>query len=268
MRKILDVAQLKTGETPQVRFPHGPAQAQLRRPTLPFHFDQTGFGKLPDVMRDGRGADRFLLAQTAAGHAFGPRHLLENGEAAPVGQRTRNGVELVLGQLLTGWAAFRGHFGSANRRARRPAAIQASGFVQTTCPVTRMRPCAPAAILWDRGFVMALHMKTGENSQRADKQLAVPSAAAADPAAFELLRVWVAHQAQQVTLRPGVWQEPSAWGVMLADLARSIVKIHAENDAELDGDAFLSALLEGFDNEIESVLEEFGEDDEQEHEAG
>lgn len=115
---------------------------------------------------------------------------------------------------------------------------------------------------------MALNAKAGDQRQQGDKQLAVPDAATADPAAFELLRVWVAHQAQQVTLRPGVWQEPSAWGVMLADLARSIVKIHAENDAELDGDAFLSALLEGFDNEIESVLEEFGEDDEQEHEAG
>ena len=115
---------------------------------------------------------------------------------------------------------------------------------------------------------MALDANAGDKKKQVDKQLAVPNAATEDPAAFELLRVWVAHQAQQVTLRPGVWQEPSAWGVMLADLARSIVKIHAENDAELDSDAFLSALLEGFDNEIESVLEEFGEDDEQEHEAG
>jgi len=95
-----------------------------------------------------------------------------------------------------------------------------------------------------------------------EKQLEIPAAALKDKASFELLRVWVAEQAQQITLRPGIWQEPSAWGVMLADLARSIVKVHAENDEELEAEAFLAAVLEGFDTEIESVLEEFGEPEE------
>ena len=92
-----------------------------------------------------------------------------------------------------------------------------------------------------------------------EKQLAIPDAAAKDAASFELLRVWIAQQSQQITLRPGIWQEPSAWGVMLADLARSIVKVHAENDEDLDAEAFLSAVLEGFDTEIEEVLNEFSE---------
>ncbi len=100
-----------------------------------------------------------------------------------------------------------------------------------------------------------------------DKQLAIPTAAAKDPASFELLRVWVAQQSQQVTLRPGIWQDPSAWGIMLADLARSIVLVHSEADEDLDTEAFLAALLEGFDTEIESVLNEFGGED-REHEAG
>ena len=91
-----------------------------------------------------------------------------------------------------------------------------------------------------------------------EKQLAVPDAAQKDAASFELIRVWIAQQSQQITLRPGVWQEPAAWGVMLADLARNIVQVHVEHDADLDGEAFLAALLEGFDNEIESVLQEFG----------
>ena len=93
----------------------------------------------------------------------------------------------------------------------------------------------------------------------ADKQLAIPAAAGKDAASFELLRVWIAQQSQQISLRPGVWQEPSAWGVMLADLARNIVQVHVEHDEDLDGEAFLAALLEGFDNEIESVLNEFGD---------
>ncbi len=96
-----------------------------------------------------------------------------------------------------------------------------------------------------------------------EKQLAVPTAAAKDPAAFELLRVWIAGQAQQITLRPGIWQDPTAWGVMLADLARSIVQVHAENDEDLDTEAFLAAILEGFDTEIESVLNEFGDGEEE-----
>jgi len=92
-----------------------------------------------------------------------------------------------------------------------------------------------------------------------EKQLAVPTVAAKDAASFELLRVWVAEQSQQITLRPGVWADPSAWGVMLADLARNIVKVHEENDEDLDSEAFLAAMLEGFDTEIESVLNEFGD---------
>jgi hypothetical protein len=92
-----------------------------------------------------------------------------------------------------------------------------------------------------------------------EKQLAIPTAAASDPASFELLRLWIANQSQQVTLRPGIWQDPSAWGVMLADLARSIVQVHLDHDEDFDAEAFLASLLEGFDNEIESVLNEFGE---------
>lgn len=91
----------------------------------------------------------------------------------------------------------------------------------------------------------------------ADKQLQIPTAATNDAASFELIRVWVAQQSQQITLRPGIWQDPSAWGVMLADLARNIVQIHTENDDTLDSEAFLASMLEGFDNEIETVLEEF-----------
>ena len=98
------------------------------------------------------------------------------------------------------------------------------------------------------------------------KFLDPPPASSRDKASFELLRVWVAKHAQQITLRPGIWQDPSAWGVMLADLARNIVTIHAEQDADLDTEAFLAALLEGFDMEIETVLEEFGDGDAAEEE--
>ena len=96
-----------------------------------------------------------------------------------------------------------------------------------------------------------------------DKQLAIPALAARDPRSFELLRVWIAEGSQAITLQPGIWQDPAAWGVMLADLARNIVTVHAGADPDLDTEAFLAALLEGFDTEIESVLNEFGESDEE-----
>ncbi len=111
-------------------------------------------------------------------------------------------------------------------------------------------------------------MPAPSNKEKQDKQLAIPAQAQADPAGFELLRVWVAQQSQHITLRPGLWQDPAAWGVMLADLARNIVTVHVENDEDLDAEAFLAAVLEGFDTEIESVLNEFGNSDETEHEAG
>ena len=94
-----------------------------------------------------------------------------------------------------------------------------------------------------------------------DKQLAIPALAARDDRSFELLRVWIAEGSQAITLQPGIWQDPAAWGVMLADLARNIVTVHAEADPDLDTEAFLAALLEGFDTEIESVLSEFGDAD-------
>ena len=99
-----------------------------------------------------------------------------------------------------------------------------------------------------------------------DKQLPIPTAAGQDPASFELLRLWVAGQSQQITLRPGVFEDPTAWGVLLADLARNIVQVHLEQDGNLDTETFLAQLLEGFDNEIETVLNEFG--GEAEEEAG
>lgn len=103
----------------------------------------------------------------------------------------------------------------------------------------------------------ASEYKEQQRHMGTEKQLSIPAVAAKDAASFELLRVWVAQQSQQITLRPGVWAEPGAWGVMLGDLARNIVTVHAENDENLDAEAFLAGLLEGFDTEIESVLNEF-----------
>ena len=88
------------------------------------------------------------------------------------------------------------------------------------------------------------------------KYLDPPPAAARDKAAFELLRVWVAEQGQHVSLRSGTWEDPFAWGIVLADLARHIVNAEALHRKELDRDAFLERVLEGFHAEIESPTDE------------
>ena len=89
-----------------------------------------------------------------------------------------------------------------------------------------------------------------------NKELAPPPAVSRDKAAFELLRVWVAEQGQHVSLRSGAWEDPFAWGIVLADLARHIVNAEAIHKKSLDKDAFFERMLEGFHAEIESPTDE------------
>ena len=88
------------------------------------------------------------------------------------------------------------------------------------------------------------------------KYLDPPPAATRDKASFELLRVWVAEQGQHVSLRSGTWEDPFAWGIVLADLARHIVNAESMHRSGLDKDAFLERILEGFHAEIESPTDE------------
>jgi hypothetical protein len=88
------------------------------------------------------------------------------------------------------------------------------------------------------------------------KFLEPPPAASRDKASFELLRVWIAEQGQHVSLRSGVWEDPFAWGIVLADLARHIVNAESLQRSNVDKDAFLERLLEGFQAEIESPTDE------------
>jgi len=88
------------------------------------------------------------------------------------------------------------------------------------------------------------------------KYLDPPPAATRDKASVELLRVWVAEQGQHVSLRSGTWEDPFAWGIVLADLARHIVNAEALHRKDIDRDAYLSRILEGFHAEIESPTDE------------
>jgi hypothetical protein len=88
------------------------------------------------------------------------------------------------------------------------------------------------------------------------KHLDIPPAAARDKAAFEVLRVWIAEQGQHVSIRSGAWEDPFAWGIVLADLARHIALAQQLHKPETDTDAFVERLLEGFHAEIENPTDE------------
>ena len=89
-----------------------------------------------------------------------------------------------------------------------------------------------------------------------DKVLSIPPVAQRDKASFEVMRVWIAEQGQHVSIRSGAWEDPFAWGIVLADLARHIALAHQLQNEGTDTDAFLARLLEGFQAEIDDPTDE------------
>ena len=90
----------------------------------------------------------------------------------------------------------------------------------------------------------------------ADKFLNIPPVAQRDKKSFEVFRVWVAEEGQHVSIRCGAWEDPFAWGVVLADLARHIAHAHSLHSKGIDKDVFLERLLEGFSEEIDTPTDE------------
>jgi hypothetical protein len=86
-------------------------------------------------------------------------------------------------------------------------------------------------------------------------QLLIPDAAKADPKSFELLRVWIANKGQHVSLRVGVWSDPGAWGIMLADLAKHIVNSYDQDEA-LDRLKTLQRIRAAFDAELAKATDD------------
>lgn len=85
-------------------------------------------------------------------------------------------------------------------------------------------------------------------------QLRIPDSARTDPKSFELLRIWVAHQDQHISLRVGVWEDPTDWGRMLADLARHIANSF-EKFSNQDAPQALEKIRAGFDADIQNPAE-------------
>jgi hypothetical protein len=93
-----------------------------------------------------------------------------------------------------------------------------------------------------------------ENMAQSD-QLRVPEPARTDAKSFELLRVWIAHQDQHISLRVGVWKEPEHWGMMLADLARHIAAAFEQSEKR-DPEETLARIVASFETEMGSPTDE------------
>jgi hypothetical protein len=85
----------------------------------------------------------------------------------------------------------------------------------------------------------------------ASDQLLIPDAAKGDQRSFELLRVWVANKGQHVSLRAGVWKDPAAWGIMLADLAKHVANSYQQGSG-LDRSDTLQRIKTALDAELAS----------------
>ena len=82
--------------------------------------------------------------------------------------------------------------------------------------------------------------------------LPIPAAASKDPRSLEVLRVWIAGGEQHVALAFGMWEDPAAWGLLLADLARHIAEAHAQQDSGVDAEDFIEQIRAGFESEMDA----------------
>jgi uncharacterized protein DUF5076 len=73
--------------------------------------------------------------------------------------------------------------------------------------------------------------------------------------ALEVLRVWIADGNHHICMRTGVWDDPAAWGLMLADLARHAARA-LEQEEGRDPAATLSRIIEGLNAELSAPTDE------------
>jgi Domain of unknown function (DUF5076) len=69
------------------------------------------------------------------------------------------------------------------------------------------------------------------------------------------VRVWVANKGQYVSFRVGVWKDPAAWGIMLADLAKHAANAYQQEENR-DRLETLQRIKAPFDAEWASLTDE------------
>ena len=85
--------------------------------------------------------------------------------------------------------------------------------------------------------------------------LRIPDAARQDPKSTEMLRAWVANGGLHCVLRMGVWKDPAARGILLADVVRHVANAHQESDVAVVNDV-IQRIRDGFDAELDGPTDE------------
>ena len=100
---------------------------------------------------------------------------------------------------------------------------------------------------------------SSEKANPARNALRIPPGAESDPKAFELVRAWVAQGDLHVSLQMGGWDDPTAWGVVLADLVRHVARFYAEQK-KLNPEQTMARVRATMESELDQEEEE-AEDD-------
>lgn len=85
-------------------------------------------------------------------------------------------------------------------------------------------------------------------------ELQIPEAAKKDSEAVEILRIWIAGGSQHVSLKRGVWEDPAAWGLILADLGKHVANAYAADG--MDRAEALRRVYQGLQAEMESPTDD------------
>ena len=81
------------------------------------------------------------------------------------------------------------------------------------------------------------------------RELIIPPIALTDPRAVEIVRAWVAHNDQHVSLRHDHWTDPFTWRRFLADLAGHLG--NAFEDSGRERSETIRLIREGFNEELD-----------------
>ena len=83
------------------------------------------------------------------------------------------------------------------------------------------------------------------------RELDIPEMAKRTLESKEILRVWIAEEAQHVSLRVGIWEDPAAWGIMLSDLINHVANAYSQ-DGNLDRAKVVKRIRAALEAELSS----------------
>jgi hypothetical protein len=85
--------------------------------------------------------------------------------------------------------------------------------------------------------------------------LAAPDDAKNDPDSFEILRAWVINKKLYLSMRAHVWDDPAAYGIMLADMIRNIANEYHQANGMGVADA-IRRVRQGLEAELDSSADD------------